>query len=898
MNQEDPNARIRELEAALNNARYKLNKNQQALAKSNQELKLIQKSRTYRALKLISAAVLRGRILARMAMHPGQVLQRYRDKQEDAQTEERQRHLHEELAERAQQIPQSNGASFPMTFAVNAAIITDEYMYNFYRDSFRELFWLTPQNWEQIFNDNQIDLLIYVSCWRGGLKNEWRGHLRNVQHLESIDRILERSRQEGIQMVFQTIEDPSNFDHFLPLARRFPIILTSDRDKVPDYERECPDAKVIYGEYGCNPRFNNPVGVNRDRYLDCFFAGSYPARYKARRSDMDLMFDSILSSGSRLTIADRNAAFDLEDYRFPQRFRRHVVDAYPHDLLQAVHKLFRININFNSIKQSPTMCAMRVYELQAQASEILSNYALSVSNRFPNIGLVVYPRQISHYLERHETDLAYEQRLRAMRTLLSRGTAYHRVREILKLAGINADPQRPRLLVASNHGSEQTGLAGAGDQVDLSFCQLDEWRNVDLSEYDYLALFSPDLPYESHYLVDMINAFKFVDVPFVTRCAYYAIDGPIKGIEHDYTWEVPDQHRTLINLRRQPNPAVVFQTPPDEAGYSVDRFGIGYTDHLTAKKTLFRSNPVLSVIIPVFNNGFYLEERCLPSLERNRRFADFKLIVVDDGSTDPYTLEVLERIQLRYPNLEVHRQSSPSGSASRPRNTGIEAARTDFLTFLDPDNAISPGGYDALLAETLTDDQLDCVCGFQLKITSHRVSVIGRLFKEPAVQIEDPRKLLESEDFPVVSTQAAVIRTDLLKKTGLRFIEGTIGQDTTFGYELLLISQRVKFVHDCYLEYFAERGDSVTNRVGTEFFQRSLRLEEEQKIRLQKHGVWQLYASNRSESFVRGWYIPKLKLVEENELEACKGILRSIATINDIDSEELLETSGERREQT
>jgi glycosyltransferase involved in cell wall biosynthesis len=96
-------------------------------------------------------------------------------------------------------------------------------------------------------------------------------------------------------------------------------------------------------------------------------------------------------------------------------------------------------------------------------------------------------------------------------------------------------------------------------------------------------------------------------------------------------------------------------------------------------------NPLVSIIIPCFNLGTVL----LEALEscRNSKFQDFEILVVDDGSTDIWTAEILSQIQDSI-SLSVLRKRN--GGASSARNFGVKEAKGEFLLFLDSDNRIRP----------------------------------------------------------------------------------------------------------------------------------------------------------------------------------------------------------------
>jgi glycosyltransferase involved in cell wall biosynthesis/GT2 family glycosyltransferase len=94
--------------------------------------------------------------------------------------------------------------------------------------------------------------------------------------------------------------------------------------------------------------------------------------------------------------------------------------------------------------------------------------------------------------------------------------------------------------------------------------------------------------------------------------------------------------------------------------------------------------PRLSVVIPCHDDGDYLIE-AVASVERNAPAAE--LIVVDDGSTQPRTRQVLEA--LREAGHRVIEQ--PHSGLSAARNCGIAASAGDYLLPLDADNRLLPG---------------------------------------------------------------------------------------------------------------------------------------------------------------------------------------------------------------
>lgn len=101
---------------------------------------------------------------------------------------------------------------------------------------------------------------------------------------------------------------------------------------------------------------------------------------------------------------------------------------------------------------------------------------------------------------------------------------------------------------------------------------------------------------------------------------------------------------------------------------------------------------LISVIVPVFNSGIYLE-RCIDSILR-QNISDIEIIIVNDGSTDDYTNQLCREFNLTYENITLIEQSN-LGSASA-RNAGINVANGQYIGFVDSDDSIKEFMYSKL----------------------------------------------------------------------------------------------------------------------------------------------------------------------------------------------------------
>jgi glycosyltransferase involved in cell wall biosynthesis len=102
--------------------------------------------------------------------------------------------------------------------------------------------------------------------------------------------------------------------------------------------------------------------------------------------------------------------------------------------------------------------------------------------------------------------------------------------------------------------------------------------------------------------------------------------------------------------------------------------------------------PKVSVVIPCFNHGLYLDEAVDSVLRQT--CTDFEIVVVDDGSSDPYTVSLLASYDR--PKTRVIR--TENRGLSRARNTGIGSALGRYILPLDADDRIADSYLEKALA--------------------------------------------------------------------------------------------------------------------------------------------------------------------------------------------------------
>lgn len=119
------------------------------------------------------------------------------------------------------------------------------------------------------------------------------------------------------------------------------------------------------------------------------------------------------------------------------------------------------------------------------------------------------------------------------------------------------------------------------------------------------------------------------------------------------------------------------------------------------------NNPLISIIIPVFNTRQYLKE-CIESVI-NQTYTNLEIITIDDGSTDG-SGEILDEYRKSDPRIKVIHKKNAGVSAAR--NTGLSLASGDYIGFVDSDDYCVQDMFEQLVDTAMTESADAVICAF------------------------------------------------------------------------------------------------------------------------------------------------------------------------------------------
>jgi spore maturation protein CgeB len=424
---------------------------------------------------------------------------------------------------------------------------------------------IAPDTWRQLLEEQKPALLFVESAWNGN-RGAWRLAMSTQGGpSQPLRDLVAWCQANEIPTVFWNKEDPPNYDRFIATAALFDYVLTVDANRIEDYRRDLGHDRISLLPFGAQPRIHNPILWGKGRRYDVAFAGTYFAdKHPERREQMDYLLGAATRAG--LHIYSRMEKIGNSRYDFPPRLRGFVVGSLEYEEMLAAYTAYKVFLNVNSVTESPTMCARRLFELSAAQTAVVTAPAASVEPFFGDTVTVVNDEQSANRAigilvnqPEHRDRLA----LRAHRRVFDDHLYTDRVRHVLATVGI-ADSaiaevsvsavvptKRPQQLanvmafigrqlhgdlelilvthgfvveadevkrLADRYGVDRYSVVAADPTLTLGACMN---LGVTAAGGRYVAKMDDDNWYGSHYLSDLVRAFSWTDAQVVGKWAHY-----------------------------------------------------------------------------------------------------------------------------------------------------------------------------------------------------------------------------------------------------------------------------------------------------------------------------------------------------------------------------------------
>lgn len=218
------------------------------------------------------------------------------------------------------------------------------------------------------------------------------------------------------------------------------------------------------------------------------------------------------------------------------------------------------------------------------------------------------------------------------------------------------------------------------------------------------------------------------------------------------------------------------------------------------------NNPLISVIVPVYNTERYLP-KCIKSIV-NQSYHNIELILVDDGSTDDsgricdYFAQRDDRVTVLHPQ---------NGGVSAARNLGLKTAKGEYVCFVDSDDWIPKGSIEQL-AEGIIKSNADLVVGKIKLINALRNGDYG-LLHGGTISRDAEYKWYETLSNINPGPCAKLYERSIIHDNNIQFpINIKWGEDTVFVYSYLSHCNTINILNtDVYCYNKLNESSATTN---------------------------------------------------------------------------------------
>ncbi len=196
----------------------------------------------------------------------------------------------------------------------------------------------------------------------------------------------------------------------------------------------------------------------------------------------------------------------------------------------------------------------------------------------------------------------------------------------------------------------------------------------------------------------------------------------------------------------------------------------------------------ISVVIPCYNQEKYVDD-CLKTLEK-QKFDGLEIIMVDDGSTD-LTRAKIENYQAKHKKLDIFYYYQDNAGPGVARNTALENAHGKYIAFLDSDDKLPAGAYNALYY-TAEKYESDIVIGEYFRRVDNQPWYVSDYI---AQYCKEKEGINCAGDYIVAiknpSLWNRLFRREFLEKHNIRFIPEMHGEDVVFNLDAVKNAERM-----------------------------------------------------------------------------------------------------------
>lgn len=216
------------------------------------------------------------------------------------------------------------------------------------------------------------------------------------------------------------------------------------------------------------------------------------------------------------------------------------------------------------------------------------------------------------------------------------------------------------------------------------------------------------------------------------------------------------------------------------------------------------SNNKISVIVPIYNNEFFLN-MCIRSII-NQNYTNLEIILVNDGSTDR-SLDICKKYAAEDKRIII--VDKENGGVSSARNKGLDIATGDYIGFVDSDDYISCEMYEKLYSAMVSSDADIAECGYFTAKPDYQITNENPLKEEVILGNYECSYNYLTKNNTTNFNVNKLYRRSILENT--RYLELKYSEDYAFNVMAFYNCQKKVTIKGCYY-YYVQNPNSTCNK--------------------------------------------------------------------------------------
>ncbi|EOR23318.1 glycosyltransferase [Niallia nealsonii AAU1] len=255
----------------------------------------------------------------------------------------------------------------------------------------------------------------------------------------------------------------------------------------------------------------------------------------------------------------------------------------------------------------------------------------------------------------------------------------------------------------------------------------------------------------------------------------------------------------------------------------------------------------LSIIVPVYNVEKFLG-KCLDSLF-NQTLKEFEIVAVNDCSTD-YSLEILKKYKDVFGEKLQIIDSEINSKQGGARNFGIQAARGEFIGFVDPDDYIESSMFEKMYNKACSENADIVTCDY-FEVANNKIVYINNDIPSGIVDKQYKKNILQRKYGWELWQQ--IYKKDLFISNSIQFSPHLYVTDLEIGALLFMYSKKVSKVNEALYYYVKHDSATTTFKLNDEKIYDLIIISDK---RLQHFKERNLYNTYKDEiDFIYFWHI-------------------------------------------